>query len=161
MPQDERAAWVARVLGFTIQTNSAAGSNSTPYPKFLDRWRRARAAADEALIGIGRAMLALPEVKADPRFERVQSAVTTLPDLIPDWGGELEALLKRGANAGNDADARDDTIAAVTGYQQRLTAATALRRLEQFAQTHLGGGAVYSALDGALTEIASGLNAAC
>jgi hypothetical protein len=157
MPQDERAAWVARVLGFTIQTNSAAGSNSIPYPKFLDRWRRARAAAGEALIGIGRAMLALPEVKADPRFERVQSAVTTLPDLIPDWGGELEALLERGAN---DAPARDDTIAAITGYQRRLAAATALRRLEQFAQTHLGGSAVYSALDGALAEIASGLNTA-
>lgn len=228
MAQDERAAWIARALGFTVPTHTVTNTDtlrsrlarSTPllkalkakgapempallaaldaansglnganaadlldtleamiaraqaaasgrqavtaeaggisYPKLLQRWRGAQAQARQAVAQIGRAVLAMPEVQGDPRFTRVQVAVTMLPDLIPDLGDQLADLLDHGPNAGSAGEA----VAAVAAYRQRLAGANALRSLESFARRHVGDLAVYTALDGALAEIAESLNAA-
>lgn len=138
----------------------AANQRGIAYPKLLLRWRSAQAQAREAVGELGRALLAMPEVQADPRLARVQAAVAQLPGLIPDLGGQLEDLLDAGINAGSDGAIARDALAAVAEYRGRLAAAAQLKRIEGFAKAHVGDLAMVSALDGALAEIAANLKPA-
>jgi hypothetical protein len=138
----------------------AANDDGISYPKLLLRWRSAQSQAREAVARIGRAVLAMPEVQGDPRFARVQSAVTTLPDLIPDLGGQLADLLEQGIKTGNDAGIARDALAAVASYRRYLADASALRSLESFARKYVGDLPIYTALAGALAQITESLDAA-
>jgi hypothetical protein len=180
MASDARAEWLQRVLGIAVTDGSladgaprhsgdaaargkaAAAENKRgiAYPKLLLRWRAAQARARGAVDDMGRTLLALPEVKADPRFATAQQAVSLLPGLIPDLGTQLADLLDRGINAGTDGGIAAEALRLVADYRQSLGSATGLGRMEIFARKHVGDLAVLTTLDGALAEIEAGLQAA-
>ncbi len=149
MARGEHDAWIEKVLGF--RTPRPGGTREPPYPKLRQRWQDAQAAAREAALDIGKAVLALPEVQTDPRFSHAQDAVRMLPALVPDFGADLASLLRQ------DKPAATDALALVATYRQRVAAATGLGNLERFARKHVGDFAVQSMLDDALAEIQAGL----
>jgi hypothetical protein len=130
------------------------------YPMLLLRWRSAQQRALGALQQIGTAVLAMEQVRADPRFARVQQAVTGLPGVIPKLGTALEDLLDAGINAGTDATIAPQALRVVADYRTRLADATQLGAIERFAKKHVGELALLTELDGALGEIARSLQAA-
>jgi hypothetical protein len=142
--QDE---WVTRALGVAI---AVAGADAPDRSKLLQRWITAWSEAEAAITGLGSAILALPEVKADPRLEQARAAVGLLPTLLPQFGNELESQLEQ-------QDGGDQALAIVASYRQRLTSAAALNSLEAFAQKHVGALGARATLDGALAEIEQGL----
>ncbi len=137
-----------------------ANSRGISWPKLLLRWRGAQSQAVAAVSQIGETILAIPEVRADPRFDKARAAVTMLPMLIPDFGDTLADLLDKGLGAGTDSGIANEALALVTTYRQQLAGAVGLGRLERFAKNHAGGIAVLTALDGALAEIATSLESA-
>jgi hypothetical protein len=138
----------------------AANTRGIAYPKLLLRWREAQAEARGALDRIGEAILAMPDVRADPRLDQVRAVVAELPALIPRFGAELEDLLDRGINAGTDAGIARDARASVGQYRAAVSGAAKLGSFEQFAKQHVGDLAVIGTLDGALVEIAGNLQKA-
>lgn len=130
------------------------------YPKLLLDWRSAQAKALSTVQGLGAAILAMPEVQADPRFDRAKQAAAQLPTLIPDLGETLGDLLDKGINAGTDADIAAEALETIAAYRSNLAQASALARLETFAQTHAGGVSVLATLDSALAGIAAALSKA-
>ena len=144
------------------RAREAAASNTRgiAYPKLLLRWRDAQSDARGALDRIGKAVLAMPDVQADPRFPRVQTVIAGLPALIPKLSGELEDLLDRGINAGSDAGVARQALACVGKYRQAIGGAGKLQSFEQFAKQYVGDLTVLHTLDSALTEIARNLEQA-
>ncbi|MFC7541594.1 hypothetical protein ACFQU2_21970 [Siccirubricoccus deserti] len=106
--------------------------------------------ATQALAEIGAAILALDEVKADPRYKHVVPAMRALPGLLPPAGAALAAAL---AGADGPAAARD----ALRGYRQALAAASALARLEAVAARHVGARPVRAPLEAAMQDIEQAL----
>ena len=138
----------------------ASNVRGIAYPKLLLEWRAAQGAAQTVVAELGRAVLAMPEVQSDPRLDLAKQAVTMLPGLIPDLGGDLADLLDKGINAGSDAAIAAEALATIATYRRNLAAATTLGRLDGFAKRHGGGLSVLATLDGALARIASNLSAA-
>jgi hypothetical protein len=173
--RDAAVGWVKRVLGVEVaepgtglseglarsaeRGAEAKGANARgiAYPKMLLRWRTAQGEAIGALDRIGKAYLVLPNVQADPRYARVQTAIAKLPALIPNLGGELSDLLDRGINAGTDAGIAKEALDLVGKYRQSLAGAATLGAFEQFAKKYVGDLAVVRTLDSALAEIAQNL----
>ncbi len=155
MARGELNAWIEKVLGFRIPGPGGTREQRQPYPKLLQRWQEAQAVARQAAQEIGKAVLALPDVQADPRFSHAQDAVGMLPGLIPDFGDELASLLQQGSGQG-EAGA-GDALALVATYRQRVAAATGLGNLERFARKHVGEFAVQATLDDALADVEAGL----
>jgi hypothetical protein len=176
--RDAAIEWVKRVLGVDVagpgtglseglvrsaergREAKASNARGIAYPKMLLRWRTAQSEAVGALDRIGKAYLAMPNVQADPRYARVQTAIAKLPALIPNLGDELSDLLDRGINAGSDAGIAKEALAVVGQYRQSITGAATLGAFEQFAKKYVGDLAVVRTLDGALAEIAQNLESA-
>ena len=164
-----RDAWVARVLGVDVGRTASAERGrdaraSNPrgiaYPRMLLRWRSAQAEAAGALDRVGKAYLALPAVQADPRYPAVQAAISRLPALVPQLGEDLADLLDEGINAGSDTGIAGRALGVIGRYRSEIAGAATLEAFERFAARHVGDLSVVGALDAALAEIASSLEAA-
>lgn len=155
MARGEHDAWIAKVLGLRVPRPGGAREQRPPFPKLLQRWQQAQTAAREAVGNIGKAVLALPEVQADPRLAHAQDAIGMLPALVPDFGPELASLLEQGG--AQDTAGAASALALVATYRQRVAAATRLADLENFARKHVGDFPVQSMLDDALAELEAGL----
>jgi len=59
------------------------------YAKLLLDWRSAQQRARDSLGAFGAAFVGLDEVSADFRFSIVETAVRTLPSLVPEFGEAL------------------------------------------------------------------------
>jgi hypothetical protein len=163
-----KAAWITRVLGVTF-AGSAGGQSAIPPQStttqrrgivqqrgLLLRWRLAQRKLADNLDALARSVLAREDVQEDPRFEEVREVVSTLPGLIPSFGGKLEDLLDAGINAGENAPKKliDDTIAAVEAYRGMLKDEPKLTALEKFGADKVGVRVeLASALDSVLMEI--------
>ena len=175
-----KEAWVERVLGVTFPGSAGrqdtATPQGTPTPQtakgklgivqqrmLLLRWRAAQRKLADSLDALARSVLARKDVQDDPRFDDVRSAVSTLPGLVPAFGGKLEDLLDEGINLGEGAPRKliDDTIAAVTAYRGKLKDAPKLAALEAFGAEKIGVRVeLAAALDQVLTEIETELRQA-
>jgi hypothetical protein len=142
-----------------VRQAKVANVRGIAYPKLLLQWRTAQGQARAAVEELGRSLLAMPEVQADPRFERARQAVTMLPGLIPDLGSDLVDLLDKGITAASDDAIAADALAIIGTYRGSLAAATSLGRLEAFAQKHADGLSMLATLDAALAGIATSLQA--
>jgi hypothetical protein len=145
-------------------TAAARGREAAPakgrgvvYRKLLLRWREAQGALDANLKSLGAAVLAQPEIQADPRIEEIKQAVAELPKLVPQFGGNLEDVLDAGMNASEPAQLQrlaEQGIAAIDAYRQQLQSTSKLLELEQFAAKDLGASLeLHSVLDQALVEL--------
>ncbi len=135
---------------------ASANSRTIDGTKLLLRWRGAQSQVAQNLAGLGRALLATDEVRADPRIAAVERAVAALPNLVPEFGGRLEDLLDQAITAGSSAAIAKDALDAIAAYRQRLAGAVALIQLEAFAKQRIGQDfALFRELDGALGEIAA------
>ena len=168
-----RDGWVTRVLGIDLDAlrgtarsaergreAQAANRRGIAYPRMLLRWRSAQAEALGALDRVGKAYLALPNVQADPRFPDVRVAISRLPTLVPELGGDLADLLDKGIGAGTDAGIAAEALAVIRQYRAAIAGAATLGAFERVAARHVGDLAVVRTLDGALAEIAGNLEAA-
>jgi hypothetical protein len=163
--------WVQRVLDVPLSLSGAgtqpsaqrgeeardAKQRGIAYPKLLMRWRNAQAKLATALDTIGKDLLEREEVRSDPRFEEVETAVAALPKLVPAFSGDLEDVLDAEINEGRGPQAASiaaRAIQVVDQYRAQLAAARQLADLEAFARTDLGKGvALSSELDSALAEL--------
>ncbi|GGC43410.1 hypothetical protein GCM10011504_22280 [Siccirubricoccus deserti] len=134
----------------TSQASSPGVRPPVDFRALAERWRAAEGGATQALAEIGAAILALDEVKADPRYKHVVPAMRALPGLLPPAGAALAAAL---AGADGPAAARD----ALRGYRQALAAASALARLEAVAARHVGARPVRAPLEAAMQDIEQAL----
>lgn len=153
-----KRAWVERVLGFTF-TAAAAPRGVVGFAKLLLRWRAAQAGAAENLAALGTGILALGEVRQDPRLAQVQKAAAMLPTLVPRFGETLADQLDAATNAGATPKGQAALRAALTtiaGYRAQLAAVPALAALEQFAGRAVGKTLPILA---ALTEVLAELEA--
>lgn len=115
----------------------AAGT--VDYAKLQLRWRAAQDQAASALAELGKALLAIPEVQADPRFSRVQKLAAGLPHLIPSFGAALADQLDAAAKGGEGAaEIRLAARATIASYLKQLASVPVLTGLESFAQRTLG-----------------------
>lgn len=142
-------------------TNPAPARGLVARAKLLLHWRAAQARAVAALAGLGRRVLALPEVQADPRLDLVRSAVGGLPALIPKFGEALADQLDAAAAGGDAAPAaRQAAAATIASYRAQLAAVPLLARLEEFSQRRLQLELLALAeLDAALRDIEAALAA--
>jgi hypothetical protein len=108
----------------------------------LLEWRAAQQRVAAGIKAVGDAILAHPEVQADPRFAEVKQAVALLPGLVPRLDDALDAALDAGLKATDPAEAQRvaaQAIAAVDASRRALAAATRFQALDGFAGEVLGG----------------------
>jgi hypothetical protein len=133
---------IAEAMRAARQTTVGADAGHVvEFAKLLLRWREAQQRFDSNLRAVGEALLARPEIQADPRKDIVRQAVDAFPNLVPKFGGALEDALNAGINASEPADkARlaTQSAGAVDAYRQQLNAAKELLELERFASSDLG-----------------------
>lgn len=134
-----------------------AQGRGVAFRKLLLRWREAQGQFDANLKSLGASLLALPEIKADPRLAQLEKVVAALPQLVPTFGGRLEDALDAGMNTDVPAEVQRlaaESIAAIDAYRQQLAAAAYLQKLEEFAAKDLGAGLrLHGVLDQALVEL--------
>ncbi len=147
--------WVTRVLGYRFPATRSVGAiNLAP---LRARWRQARAQVDGDLAAFGAALLANDEVKADPRFAFVRASAAEIPNMLPQAGPRIDALL---ASKDPGPEGAREVLAAVDAYRGALDAAQGLARLEAFAARRLKFRLTLRAtLGAAMDEIAATLRA--
>lgn len=136
---------------------ASANPRSINFTKLLLRWNEAQKRVNANLAELGTAVLALDEVKADPRLATVKEALKRLPKLVPEWGDQLDDALKDCINAGGGpaaAPAARAALDALADYRRKLGGVPALSRLEAFSKRRIGADlALYRELDGAMAEL--------
>jgi hypothetical protein len=164
MPDATRDEWVRRVLGVDTGGPSVGGGTASrrsgiDYTKLLLRWRAAQAQAADNLGKLAAGVLALKEVREDPRLDQVQQAVKTLPILVPNFGEELADNLNALMNGGPAADShRQAALSTLVRYRALLNGHPVLRGLEDFAKRRLGADlATVTALSEVIGELEASL----
>lgn len=155
---DDLEASLARARSASRAREAFSGKRrSVVFGKLLLRWRDAQKKLADNLEALGAALLARKDIQADPRIAQIKQGVAALPKLVPNFGGELEAVLDAGLNARTDPELSalaGQGIAAVKTYREKLEAAAHLLELEKFAEEDLGQGlALHAELDAALVEL--------
>ena len=155
------AAVAAALSAARRQEAAAAVRRPINSAKLLLRWRGAQSQVAANIARLGKAVLARPDVQADPRLPEVEAHVARLPELVPAFGPALEDLLDQAMNDGSTSGIAGKALSLIGGYRQRLAAASGLLAFEAVAAENLGGDtALLSALDGALGELEQELRAA-
>jgi hypothetical protein len=132
---EAKRAWVESVLGVRF----SAPPGAVQYAKLLLRWRQAQQGATQNLEELRKTLLALPEVKADPRLSQVERAVAGLPKLLPEFGETLADHLDAAANGGPEKEQHvQNALATLAKYRALLNAVPVLGELEGFARRRLG-----------------------
>ena len=108
----------------------------TPFRRLLVRWSQAQSAVASNINILGQAILAHPEVQADPRFAQVRDAVSGLRQLVPDFGNDLRSAIDVLINAGSAATPEQQRAARDTArtYAASLRNYPALTDLEELAR---------------------------
>lgn len=140
----------------------AAGAGSTgkvAYAKLLLRWHDAQAKVGDNLKALGAALLADPEIQADPDFAAIEQGVAELPHLVPELGGRLDDLLDAARDPAADTAAlNQEALGVIKDYRSQIAAVGALRELEPFAAgTAAGTIGLFTEFDAALNDLEAAL----
>jgi hypothetical protein len=143
------------VLG--VSSTSTAPRGAVDYAKLLLRWREAQQQTAANLATLGTSLLALDEVKLDPRLPQVQRAAAMLSTLVPQFGealaDQLDTAMTKGAAPEGKA-AVQAALKTIESYRSLLGGVPALLTLEGFAKRAVGSDLKFHGLlDATLTEL--------
>lgn len=142
---------------------AAAESGNVVYQALVRQWQEAQDAARTRLEGFVATLLADPELQADPRFPSVQQAAGPMGALVPSDGGQLQqALLALDDSSGPEeaAAAREDAVAAIEAYRNRLAVEGDLETLQQVADEAYDGTPFLNGLLQSLDDLSAKLKRA-
>lgn len=125
------------------------------YGKLLLRWHAAQDRVAANLQALGQALLTDPELIDDPDFEDIQEAVEDLPDLVPEFGAQLDDLLDEARDdPSRRTELHQEALILLRQYRKRLGAISALKELEGFsAQTGAGSLRLFGEFDDAISAL--------
>ena len=153
---DELEAVLARAKSAALGRKAKSQNQGiVEYAKLRIRWQNAQSAVLANLTDLGAALLSLPDVEALDDYEDLVEAVYDLPDLIPDFGRELDDVLDEARKPEADRkDLSEQALAIIADYRSAIEGVSELKALQAFSgQLPVGRLDLFDGFKAALDEI--------